>query len=177
MKMNELGWTNVNKWNEMKGILSLTRFLSQGEQGHVYPQENIHPLCLQWKRNTSICKFLPLFFIFKSISSSEFRKVFFNAKPSRHVRSQSDQAYSRGFSVTWDPRLDTCWIHCSKKKDRKKVRMDQKRTKRQNDLAPWQHSGDDISRVTSNVQFRGYTLPYTSRKFAKLRKFIPVQYG
>ena len=49
------------------------------------------------------------------ISSREFRKVLsprqrlgvFNAQPSRHVRSQGDQACSRGSSVTWDPRLDT----------------------------------------------------------------------
>ena len=31
----------------------------------------------------------------------------FNAKPSRHVRSQGHKACSRGLSVTWDPRLDT----------------------------------------------------------------------
>ena len=31
----------------------------------------------------------------------------FSAQPSRHVRSQDDQACSRGFSVTWDSTLDT----------------------------------------------------------------------
>ena len=50
-----------------------------------------------------------------TISSSEFRKVLsprqrlgvFNnyARPSRHLRSQGDQACSRGFRVTSDPRL------------------------------------------------------------------------
>ena len=31
----------------------------------------------------------------------------FNAQPSRHVRSQDDLVCSRGFSVTWDPQVDT----------------------------------------------------------------------
>merc|ERR1712168_1458083 len=31
----------------------------------------------------------------------------FNAQPSRHVRSKDDPVCSRGFSVTWDPQVDT----------------------------------------------------------------------
>ena len=48
----------------------------------------------------------------------------FNAQPSRHVRSKGDQACSRGFSVTWDPRLDTQELslrmhYCQKRRPKK----------------------------------------------------------
>ena len=69
----------------------------------------------------------------ETISSSEFRKVLsprqrvgvFNAQPSRHVRSQDDQACLRGSSVTWDSQAGHLNALFPPKKPGKIVRMDQ----------------------------------------------------